>query len=238
VYTTVTGFAIAFVFLFGKLSFEKRYAQSKIFVGSLIGACLITVTIILSLVTVVGISILSDVSLTGFSNMSFVLSVGFAVEYSVHIVSRWLRAPLSIETGLDRVKHTMSFLMLPTFMSFVSSLIGVICLAFTEFEFCDTFFFKPLIIVMFATYFFGCWWLPALLTLLNFDVVKLGKQGNGAMDTTGENQRAPPSGDSPTGSKHYERAEEAAEGVAANDQEDQQEQGAVLGKSGHSSCSC
>jgi hypothetical protein len=28
---------------------------------------------------------------------------------------------------------------------------------------------------MFTTYFYGCWWLPVLLTSLNFDVVKLGK---------------------------------------------------------------
>jgi len=28
---------------------------------------------------------------------------------------------------------------------------------------------------MFVTYFYGCWWLPAMLTLLDFDVVKLGK---------------------------------------------------------------
>jgi hypothetical protein len=28
---------------------------------------------------------------------------------------------------------------------------------------------------MFTTYFFGCWWLPVMLTLLDFDAVKLGK---------------------------------------------------------------
>ena len=28
---------------------------------------------------------------------------------------------------------------------------------------------------MFVTYFYGCYWLPAFLTLLDFDVVKLGK---------------------------------------------------------------
>jgi hypothetical protein len=143
-YAIASGFVIAFLFLFVKLSFEKRHAQSKVFCGSLIGASLIAVTMILSLVTVVGLSVLADVSLTGFSNMSFVLSVGFAVEYSVHIVQRWLRADLSHQSGIDRVKHTMSFLMLPTFMSFVSSTIGVVCLAFTEFEFNQVFFFRPL----------------------------------------------------------------------------------------------
>jgi predicted RND superfamily exporter protein len=143
-YAIGSGFFIAFLFLFVKLSFEKRHAQSKVFWGSLIGASLIAITMILSLVTVVGLSVLADVSLTGFSNMSFVLSVGFAVEYSVHIVQRWLRADLSHESGLDRVKYTMSFLMLPTFMSFVSSTIGVLCLAFTDFEFNQVFFFRPL----------------------------------------------------------------------------------------------
>ena len=73
---------------------------------------------------------------------------GFAVEYAVHIIARWLRADMSHVTSLDRVEYTMSFLMLPTFMSFISSTIGVVCLAFTEFEFNQTFFFKPLIIVM------------------------------------------------------------------------------------------
>lgn len=120
--------------------------------------------------------------------MSFVLSVGFAVEYSVHITARFLRAPLQFNTGLERVRYAMSFLTLPTFMSFVSSLIGVICLAFTEFDFNFTFFFKPLVIVMFSTYFYGCWWLPAMLTLLNWDVVQLGKCGTGVF----ENGRALP----------------------------------------------
>lgn len=193
-YSILVGFMIAFVFLVTKLSLERRHPGGKVFVGSLIGALLIALTIILTLVSVVGLSILAGVSLTGFSNMSFVLSVGmfyrsfrcdhllslsclpgFAVEYAVHIVARWLRADMSYVTSFARVEQTMSFLMLPTFMSFVSSTIGVICLAFTEFEFNKTFFFKPLIIVMFTSYFFGCWFLPTLLIYVDFDTVKLGK---------------------------------------------------------------
>merc|ERR1712141_239354 len=105
--------------------------------------------------------------------MSYVLSVGFAVEYSVHIVSRWLFASPEYSTSLERVENAMEFLMLPTFMSFISSTIGVACLAFTEFEFNEIYFFRPLFIVMFVTYFYGCWWLPVFLTLIDFDFVKL-----------------------------------------------------------------
>jgi hypothetical protein len=36
-------------------------------------------------------------------------------------------------------------------------------------------FFSFRIIVMLTTYFYGCWWLPVMLTMLDFDVVKLGK---------------------------------------------------------------
>ena len=32
---------------------------------------------------------------------------------------------------------------------------------------------------MFVTYFFGCWWLPALLSYIDFDIVKLGKTEEG-----------------------------------------------------------
>ena len=174
-YATAVGFGIAVIFLFGKLYFERHHSTGRIIVGSVIGACLIAIAIIFTLVPVVGLSILAGVKLTGFSNVAFILSVGFAVEYSVHIVSRWIRADMSHATSLARVQHTMSFLMLPTFMSFVSSTIGVFFLAFTEFAFNQVYFFRPLIIVMFTSYWFGCWFLPVLLTYVDWDVVKLGK---------------------------------------------------------------
>jgi predicted RND superfamily exporter protein len=67
---------------------------------------MIALTMILSLVGVVGLNILAGVSLTGVSNMTFVLSVGFTVEYSVHIVVRFLRADMSHNNALDRVRYT------------------------------------------------------------------------------------------------------------------------------------
>ena len=162
------------MFLVGNFLHEGHHSHGHVVVGSLIGAFLIAITIIFTLIPVIGISILVGVSLTGFSLMSYVLSVGFAVEYSVHIVSRWMRADMSIVSNVDRIDHTMSFLMLPTIMSFVSSTIGVICLSFTDFEFNDVFFFRPLIIVMFMSYWMGCWFLPVVLFYLDMDSVKMG----------------------------------------------------------------
>jgi hypothetical protein len=172
-YASAAGFVIAFFFLLGTF-LHSRHSAGKALVASLVGSLLILMTIIFTLVPVVGISSLIGVNLTGFSMMSFVLSVGFAVEYSVHTVSRWMRATNNIKSSVDRVEHAMEALMLPMFMSFVSSTIGVICLAFTEFEFNLKFFFKPLLIVMFVTYFMGCWFVPVILCYLDFDVLKMG----------------------------------------------------------------
>ena len=169
-----TGFVVAFIFLFVTLSLEQIYSSGKVLRGSLIGALLISITTILSLVSVSGLSTMFGVSLTGFSVMSFVLSVGFSVEFSVHIVARWMLADQAIQTSQERVEYTMEFLFLPTFMSFASSTIGVACLAFTEFEFNVVFFFRPLMITMLVTYFFGCCWLPVFLTFLDFDSVRFG----------------------------------------------------------------
>jgi hypothetical protein len=185
------GFIVAFFFLFFKISSETHghhvVTTGSIFIGSLVGAFLIAFTTFMSLISVAGLSFLAGTNLTGFSNMSFVLSVGFSVEYSVHIVARWLRADPELATAFDRVEFTMEYLTVPTFMSFVSSTIGVACLAFTDFKFNEVFFFRPLIIVMFVTYFIGCWWLPVLLTLLDFDQVKLGVSSK-APEMTGEKQ--------------------------------------------------
>jgi hypothetical protein len=100
-YSTAVGFFIAFSFLYIKINFEGIHKWPKVFAGSLIGASLISLTCIMSLICVVGLSALAGINLSGYSNMSFVLSIGFSVEYSVHIVSRWLRADLSEGSSLD-----------------------------------------------------------------------------------------------------------------------------------------
>ena len=74
-YATLAGFVVSFLFLAIDISTEKHHPMSRILVGTLVGAALIAATIIMTLCTVIGVSSLSDVDLTGFSNMSFVLSV-------------------------------------------------------------------------------------------------------------------------------------------------------------------
>jgi len=177
------GFAVATLFLLVTLTISRHgHSTKKIVVASVVGGLLIAVTSILSVIPVIGISILVGVSLTAFSNMSFVLSIGFAVEYSVHVVHRFLSAPNSLQSAHDRVVHTMKFLTMPLTLSFFSSAIGIICLAFTKFKFNEVYFFRPLITVVVVTYFIGTWFLPILLTKLDFDILKVGSNGEESND--------------------------------------------------------
>uniref|UniRef100_A0A6V2M2U5 SSD domain-containing protein n=1 Tax=Ditylum brightwellii TaxID=49249 RepID=A0A6V2M2U5_9STRA len=183
------GFVVAVLFLFVKIYLEPLHNHSvhQILAGSLAGGFIIAITCLISVITVIGLSSLAEVNLTAFSVMSYVLSIGFAVEYSVHVTHRWLTAPSELESAKDRVGYSMSFLFLPTFMSFISSTIGVVCLAFTDFEFNRVFFFRPLLIVMFVTYFYGCYSLPVLLSTLNARFLRLGQQSRvGVSDSDGK----------------------------------------------------
>jgi predicted RND superfamily exporter protein len=165
------------------MQLKQQMGTKDRIIASVCGGLLIAVTIIMCLVPVIGVSLRFDVSLTAFSNMAFVLSVAFATEYSVHVVHRFLSAPTTIDSARERVEHTMKFLCQPLTLSFLSSSIGVACLAFTDFDFNERFFFRPLMIVMVVTYFIGSFFLPILLSKLDFEFLKVGHKGEEALDT-------------------------------------------------------
>lgn len=185
------GFGVSVLFLMFSLSSGKNSSGNTL-VASLVGGLLISCMMILSLITTVGLSNLANVNLTGFSYMSYVLSIGFSVEYSVHIVNSWLRANMKYETSVERVESAMSGLFLPMFLAFLSSTIGIVCIAFSEFRFTKVFFFRPLIIMQPVTYFFGCWFLPVLLTFLDSDIFKLGEA---AIEEEAEEEVSVPEGE-------------------------------------------
>jgi len=173
--SVAVGFGVSTIFLLLQLKTSRTdFGLMQTIMASFVGGFLIALTCILCLIPVVGLSVLFNVNITAFSNMAFVLSIGFAVEYSVHVVHRFLSAPYSIKSAADRVEHTMEFLFLPLTLSFISSTIGVVCLAFTEFAFNERFFFRPLMVVMLVTYFFGTYFLPVVLRFLDVDFLKVG----------------------------------------------------------------
>ena len=82
---------------------EDNFSSGKKFIASFVGGLIIAITIVICLIPVMGISMLAGVNLTAFSNMAFALSIGFATEYSVHIIHRFLAAPIYIQEAPKRV---------------------------------------------------------------------------------------------------------------------------------------
>jgi len=149
-------------FLFGSGKSSPMHFTTKIFAAWLC-TFLIAITCIFSIFVTAGVSAMLDVNLTAFSIVSYVLAVGYSVEYSVHVVHRYFTSPLSLETADERLLATMRFLTLPTLLAFLSSTIGIACMAGTDIKFVLTYFFKPLITAMFVTYFAGVFLLPTLI---------------------------------------------------------------------------
>ena len=151
------GYGVSFLFLYA--SFAGDFC-SKIKAAAF-GACIISFCSLLAVLSICGLCAAAEVKLCGFSAMSMILSIGFAVEYSVHVTFHFITAPGG--NGAARVIYAMERLFAPTLQAFASSAIGIVMLAFSTFAFVQIYFFIPLILCLTLTYFYGTYMLPVLL---------------------------------------------------------------------------
>jgi len=163
--TVLAGWAIGMVFLFLELTFQSRGTLLARAIVSLTGSFLISLMSLLSLGVVVAFCAWNNVRMSGFTAMSCVLSIGFSVEYSVHVVHRYLEAPKGGSTA-ERVDHAMQWLFHPVSLAFLTTLVSVLMLSFSDLYFVRTYFFKPLLVATCASFFFGGIFMPVVLQLL------------------------------------------------------------------------
>lgn len=161
----LAGFIISFVFIFMELLFSHRGTCLERVMAAGLGALLIAIVSAASLMTVVGFCGLAGIQLSGFTAISCVMSTGLAVEYSVHVVHRFLVAPPG--TAVARMNHAMEWLFSPSAMAFLTSAVSVLMMAFSEFRFVRLYFFAPLACAVLTSYIFGSVTLPCLLGLMD-----------------------------------------------------------------------
>lgn len=139
------------------MSLEQHAARG--FVGGLVISCIC----ILSLIFCFGLNCLAGVKITVFSTSSVLLSITFSVEYAVHVVYHFMIGKPR-KSSQDCVVEAMEILARPTTMAFASSAISTGLLGAAEPEFIKLYFFAPLFICVFFTYFNACYLLPILLS--------------------------------------------------------------------------
>lgn len=138
------------------------------------GAGLVFLTTVASLFVVVGVTLLLGVKLSGFSIMSYLMCIGFAVEFTVHTVHGFMLVPPEIVQRKESVLHVTSSLFMSFFLAFLSSFIGVASMGFSSVQFVRQYFFTPLVLVVVLTYYFGCIVLPCVLTYLDSFCLRRG----------------------------------------------------------------
>lgn len=159
-------FAVAWVFLFLEFTSQGAGTVGTRLVGATVGSIIVAVYAGMSVVATCGWISVFAIKLNGFTAMAALLSLGLSVEYTVHVVHRFITA--DARTGLDRVLQSMEFLFLPTFLGFLTTAISVLMLALGEFTFVRKYYFAPLAITTLITYTFGIFTLPAMLTFCGF----------------------------------------------------------------------
>jgi hypothetical protein len=158
-------FIISCAFLFLELTITARGTVVQRCLGSMMGAFLICLISIMSLCSVVGMCGLAGIQISGFTAMSCLISTALSVEYSVHVVHRFLEGP-SEASAPDRVDYAMSWLFKPSLMAMITSAVGVLMMAFSEFQFIRMYFFSPLAFAVVISYFYGICMLPSLLCFM------------------------------------------------------------------------
>jgi len=160
------GFVISLVFLLLELTVSKLGRLLPRALCCLMGASLIAIVLVASMITVWGWMALAKVELSAFSAMAILFASGFAIEYAVHIVHHFLES--QADTAVERMDYAMTFLFNPTCMAAASSFASVMILCFSDFRFVTKFFFTPLIMVVVITYFYGAMALPCALSFMGF----------------------------------------------------------------------
>jgi len=188
----VAAFTVSFGFLIISIPNENRngrYCDTNI-VPALAGATTIFAMCTIALYITFGLTLFVGVKMSVFTLTSVVLSVAFEVEYAVHIVHRFMLVSKSVSTDWqepsefkqvrkttgavieepttkmtspERVDYAMAFLFKPTTMAFLTSTASVLVLGFAKPKFIIIYFFTPLLICMFVTYFVGVFLLPSVL---------------------------------------------------------------------------
>lgn len=133
---------------------------------SWIGAGIIAIFSILVSLQVYGALYLLDISYQSLSTVNLLISIGIAVEFVAHPVAAFEFAK---GTRDERLATAMSRTALPVAFGAISSFLGFVFLAFSDFQFVFNYFFLTLMMVCIFGAVNGLVFLPAVLGLLGQD---------------------------------------------------------------------
>ncbi|VDK65129.1 unnamed protein product [Onchocerca ochengi] len=126
-------------------------------------AVMVTIVVISMAIELAGFMGATGVKLNPVSAVTLITAVGIGVEFTVHVVLVYLT---SLGTKNERMAACLNHMFIPVIHGGLSTLLGIIMLAFSEFEFIVKYFFVVLSALILIGLFNGLMLLPVLLSLI------------------------------------------------------------------------
>lgn len=106
---------------------------------------------------------LFGIKMNPISAVTLITAVGIGVEFTAHVVLAFLT---SLGTRDQRMISCLEHMFVPVFHGVFSTLLGIIMLAFSEFDFVVKYFFVVMTVLIFLGMFNGLTMLPVMLSLI------------------------------------------------------------------------
>ncbi|XP_061183378.1 patched domain-containing protein 3-like [Saccostrea echinata] len=136
---------------------------TTIFMPNLFLVVMVTVTLVIILLGIVGFMPFLDLTLSSITMIDLIMTVGFSVDFSAHICHAYMS--VSGKTRKEKVHQALSRSGGPIFNSALSSILGILMLIFSK-SYIFLSFFKLMLIVMIFGLFHALWVLPLFLSII------------------------------------------------------------------------
>merc|ERR1711865_198070 len=189
------GYALIAVFFvtFFMLLIVPKVEREKIWtlVAAALGGSFVLIFILsLYMIEIYGFMGWMDIKLSALPAVSLIMAVGVGVEFTAHIILAFL---LAEGTRADRMEAALDHMFVPTIDGTVSTILGIIMLAFSDFEFIVKYYFMVYLLIVVLGCINGLILLPTLLCIAGPPSIALSPQG-GAHVTVRRGSLRGPSG--------------------------------------------
>ncbi|GMR37186.1 hypothetical protein PMAYCL1PPCAC_07381 [Pristionchus mayeri] len=126
-------------------------------------AFLVMIIVVVTTIELGGFMGLFGVKMNPISAVTLICAVGIGVEFSAHVMLAFLTSLGSVET---RLQSCLLHMFVPVFQGAISTLLGIVMLVFTEFDFVFKYFFVVMSVLVVIGIFNGLCLLPCILTFI------------------------------------------------------------------------
>jgi patched 1 protein len=173
IYALVSVFCVTFIMLIvvPKVDREKCWTLLAAAFG---GAFTLVFILTLYMIEIYGFMGWMDIKLSALPAVSLIMAVGVGVEFTAHIILAFI---LAEGDRNDRMEAAMDHMFVPTIDGTISTFLGIVMLAFSDFEFIVKYYFLVYLIIVVLGCLNGLILLPALLAVCGPPSISLPPAG-------------------------------------------------------------